>query len=43
MQITRITNQPFPINLTHRINRRSHLPTLHRSNPYIGGFHADSA
>lgn len=28
-----ITNQP--INLSHRKNRRSHLPNFHRSNPYL--------
>lgn len=32
MQAT-ITNQP--INLSHRKNRRSHLPNFHRSNPYL--------
>ena len=28
-----ITNQP--INLSHRKNRRSHLPSHHRSNPHL--------
>lgn len=37
-----ITNQPYP-DIAHRTSRRTHLPTFHRSNPYIGGFHADLA
>lgn len=32
-----ITNQP--INLSQRRNRRSHLPSHHRSNPYLEDRH----
>jgi hypothetical protein len=33
MQSTFITNQPFQ--LTHRRNRRNHLPSHSRTNPYL--------
>jgi hypothetical protein len=35
MQLTFITNQPFPFNLSHRRNRRNHLPSHSRTNPYM--------
>lgn len=35
MQMPRITNQLFPLNLTHRRSRHSRLPNNPRSNPYM--------
>ncbi len=35
MQLQCITKQSFPLNLTHRRSRRSHLPNYPRSNPYL--------